>query len=123
MEEKLLLYSLLLTSIFNLIVLLVLAVAIVRLGVVMHKLALRVNDFLDKGEKEVQSVSTALKSTLGRSDQYVNAAVKVSERYMIYRTMNKLMASPKTSKSIMMALGIGFGLLNALGRKNKSRNN
>ena len=115
-----LLYSLLLTSIFNLIVLLVLAVAIVRLGGVMQKLALRVNDFLDKGEKEVHSVSDALKSTLGRSDQYVNAAVKVSERYMLYRTMNKLLGSPRNSKRLMMALGVGLGLLTTLGRMNRS---
>ena len=117
MEEKVLLYSLLLTSVFNLIILLVLTVAILRLGGVIQKLSLRVNDFLEKGEKEIHSVGAVLKGTLGKSDQYVNALVKVSERYMAYKAMNKLMATPKSSKMVMMALGIGFGLLSTLGGK------
>jgi hypothetical protein len=123
MEEKLLLYSLLLTSIFNLIVLLVLALAIVRMGSVMHKLSLRVNDFLDKGEKEMHAVGDALKGTLLKSDQYVNAAVKISERYMAYRALNKLASSPKKSKILLMTLGIGYGLISTIGRENKSKKN
>jgi hypothetical protein len=40
---------------------------------------------------------------------------------MAYRAVNKLMASPKTPRIVMMALGIGFGLFSAMGRDSRSK--
>ena len=115
-----LLYSLLFTSIFNLILLFVLAVAIVRLGAVMYKLSLRANGFLDKGEKEIQSVGSAIKGTFSKSDQYVNAAVKVSERFLAYKALNRVVSSPRPTRAVM-GLGIAFGLLSVLSKKGKKK--
>jgi hypothetical protein len=109
MTENMLLYSLLFTSIFNLILLFVLAVAIVRMGSIVRKLSLRVSGFLEKGEKEIESVGGALKGAISKSDQYTDAAVKMSERYLAYKAISKAAVSPKASKYLTV-LGIGYGL-------------
>ncbi len=121
MDDKVLLYSLLFTSIFNLIVLLVLAVAAVRLGSVIAKLASRVSDFLEKGEKEVQSVGSVMRSTFSNSDQFINAAVKLSERYMIYKTINHMAPSRMKSSKLMTVFGVGVGLYQVFSRLNKNK--
>ncbi len=110
MEERILLYGLLFTSTFNMILLLVLAIVMVRLVKTVQTVSNRVDLFLDNGEKEIIATIASFRKILHKSDQYVNAFVRLSEKYMVYKTVNRLASSPKISK-IITGAGIGYGLV------------
>jgi hypothetical protein len=103
------------------ILLMVVAISILKLGKSIQIVSVRLNTFMDSSEKEIVATIGSIRKVLSSSDLYINSFVRLSERYMAYRTMNRFVSSPKLSK-VMMGVGLGYGLVRSMtgnGRKKK----
>jgi len=121
MEETILLYVLVATTSLNTLLLLILVIGFVKLSLIANKLVNRVENFMDRGERELMTTVEIARRFLDQGSNFLGKASQAIERYLLVSNLSRIASSPK-KPNIMTWIGIGYGVVQTLRRFLKGSN-
>ncbi len=113
MDEKTLLYGLMIATTVNTVLLIVLVAVLIRLSLTVNRLMLRVESLLQQGQRELWNTLAVARRALRQGGDFLGKLTMVVERYMLISVVNRLSPSPRLSK-VISGMGIGFGIVQSL---------
>ena len=113
MDERALLTGLLLTSIFNTILLVVVSVVLLRFLSTMARVGRRAESLLEQVEREVLSTLVAARNTVNIMGTALSKGTYLVERYLMLHAWKQVATGNKWSK-LIAGTGLGYGIAKAL---------
>jgi len=113
MNETVLLYGLMVSTILNTLLLLVLLVGFIKLWLTASKLISRIESILERGEREVMATIAVGRNALRQGGNFLGKVTQMLERYLFFSAMKRFTSSPQSSR-LMTFLGIGYGVFQSL---------
>jgi len=113
MDERTLLYGLLIATTINTVLLLVLAAVLIRLLLTLNGLMHKLESFMELGQRELLKTLEVARVALSQGGEFLGKGARVLERYLLLSTMNRFASSPRLGK-IITAISFGYGIMEPL---------
>lgn len=113
MDERQLLYALVIATIINTVILILLVAILIKLSLIAKRIMLKVENLLEQGQKEVMSTIATARIAIQQGGNFLGNLYPIIERYMLFSSLKKFSASTRFSK-FFTGIGIGYGVVQSL---------
>ncbi len=107
-EQTTLLYVMAIATIVNTVLLIILAIALIRLALVTKKVMSKVETLLDYAQKEILSTMAVARKAIQQVGSFLEKVAPAVQRYMTMAALRKFV-SPRLSR-VLSGVGFGYGL-------------